>query len=179
MDNTNSPYVAGTTDDSFFVNCPECGEPVHSLYPEFNTFDEAAMFARRFCPRCNERADVLGFCHCCGQVTTIDADRELSQDELNERATLLCKCDGGKATRQAKAACERLEHLLGGKEAYEHCNVLEFLKEAIYTVQDEFILNLAVRLDAQTTLKISKNAKGALLITKTKTNTKQEAVQEE
>lgn len=127
----------------------------------------------------------IGYCRFCGQMASIAADafdtlEELTEDQLVERATLSCNCDGAvqyKAEIQRKTkALKNVSALFGDdapKEKRLPARVVRLLQDAAEMLCDDCMEKMTLNLWGGVKATLSQNSKGEIKIERQETQKQQ------
>lgn len=96
-----------------------------------------------------------GECIYCGQTYQIDAIRELTEEELNLKATELCDCEKAKAAAKEKETISVIDDLF--KEKYP--DTAEILKAAVLPIKAGEMQEIQVKVSNCTKAKLFIDAK--------------------
>lgn len=115
-------------------------------------------------------------CRFCGQLVQLDGDCELTEEQAEERAAMLCKCAEAvgyqKIRKRKEKALKNISLLFGEKAAPEKRideSLISILEKAAEEICSENMEKISLNLWGGVKASVSKTAKGEINVERTET----------
>lgn len=115
-------------------------------------------------------------CRFCGQMVQIETDKELTQPQAEEQATMTCNCTGAveyqKEKQRKEKAMMNVSALFGENAAPDkRCGegIVNILKAAVEEIYTGGLAKVTLNLRGGVKASISQNAKGEINVERTET----------
>ena len=107
----------------------------------------------------------FGECKYCGQMRTVQSEKKLTKEQLNEEVTWNCRCDDARAAREReenyRTATTAVETLFQDME-----REAEFLKQACKLLADGTLKSVTVDIGGMVKASVKTTKKGKIRITR-------------
>lgn len=106
--------------------------------------------------------EVHGTCRHCGQYVLVSVNKDATQEEINEAATLECGCSESKKDKEKQDGIRKCKTTI--EEIFGDTRVAQLLTEAADDIIEGTIMQMTLKLTKNTTAKVWVNADGEISV---------------